>query len=101
MEQHSEVILVNPNSNVINVSLEIELQAVKTTKTVQFSMNEEYLFDLEVPPAKSNIEIKGMELQPGKNIISLDSVQYETFIEPMFQTEYRISLVGLGISLLK
>jgi hypothetical protein len=101
MEQYSEIILVNPNSNVINVSLEIEVQAVKTTKTVQFFINEEYLFDLEVPTMKSNIKFEGIKLQPGKNIISLDSVQYETFVEPTFLTEYKISLVGYGISLLE
>ena len=101
MEPHSEVILVNPNSDVINVTLEINLQAVKTAKTVQFSMNEEYLFDLEVPTAISSLKFKDMVLQPGKNIISIDSTGFETFTEPIFQTEYKISLAGYNISLLE
>lgn len=62
-------------------------------------LDEKIITDVLIGSEFENILLENIELKPGKNVIILNSDQYETWIEPTFNIEYKASFVVKSVIL--
>jgi len=96
---HSEINIINPENHQIKRTINLELRSFEYPKNVKIIINEKVLNESLIKNQFENILLKDIELKPGKNVLVLDTNEYETWIEPTFNTEYRASFVVKSIIL--
>jgi len=100
-----EIFIINQSDHDINASLNLEIRAYEQTKNIRITINEKELFHTSYDEPVilvnefQNIHLKNIKLNPGKNVIILNSEQYETWVEPTFNIEYKESFVVNSIIL--
>ena len=71
-----EILTVNPAHSEMNVMLDITLNAIENEQTVRVYKNNEKLNEFDIPKTKTQIKVKNLILQPGVNVITLDSDEF-------------------------
>ena len=79
-------------------SIKIKLIGYKQEQKIQVLLNNKYLQEFNIPETTTTLKLNKLKLSPGENIITLNSDRYEIWLDSHLETEYKISLIGLGIS---
>lgn len=97
--QHSEIIIINPSSEIQNLSLQILLSSTVPLNHVSVSFNNELILEKALSEQPVEILIENMAVSPGKNIISLDASEFKT-LPPLsnIENEREMSIVVDSIS---
>jgi len=85
---HSEINIINPENHQIKRTINLELRSFEYPKNVKIIINEKVLNESLIKNQFENILLKDIELKPGKNVLVLDTNEYESWFEPTFNTEY-------------
>ena len=94
-----EIIIINPSNDYITNTLNLEISSFKQAKNSRIMLDEKIITDVLIGSEFENILLENIELKPGKNVIILNSDQYETWIEPTFNIEYKASFVVKSVIL--
>ena len=74
--KNSEILIVNPTSSEMHVTLSVVLSSIEKEKTVTVSINNEELARVNVPTTFINTQIENLILKPGVNVVVLDTDQF-------------------------
>jgi len=74
--KNSEILIVNPTSSEMHVTLSVVLSSIEKEKTVTVSINNEELARVNVPTTFINTQIENLILKPGVNVVGLDTDQF-------------------------
>jgi len=94
-----EIIIINPSNDYITNTLNLEISSFKQPKNSRIMLDEKIITDISIGSEFENILLENIKLKPGRNIVIFDTDEYETWIEPTFNTEYRASFVVKSIIL--
>ena len=93
--ENSEILIINPTNSEMYVTLNLVLFSEENEKTVTIYNNNKKLIEHNVPNAWTNIVIKNLMLEPGTNVITLDTDEFT----PTKSTS-EVSLVVQSISII-
>ena len=88
-----EIVIINPSNDYITNTLNVEVSSFEKTKNARIMVNEKIITDVLIGSEFQSILLEGITLKPGKNMIVFDSDEYETWVEPTFNTEYKASFI--------
>lgn len=98
MSPKAEIKIINPKDTKVEYSIKIKLIGYKQEQKIQVLLNNKYLQEFNIPETTTTLKLNKLKLSPGENIITLNSDRYEIWLDSHLETEYKISLIGLGIS---
>ena len=93
--ENSEILIINPTNSEMYVTLNLVLSSDKKEKTVTIYNNNKKLIEHNVPNAWTDMVIKNLMLEPGTNVITLDTDEFT----PTKSTN-EVSLVVRSISII-
>ena len=94
-----EIIVINPSHDYITNTLNLEIRSYNQEKNVQIVINQKIINDISIENEFQKITMENVNLKPGKNLIVFNTNEYETWIEPTFDIEYKASFVVKSIIL--
>ena len=74
--KNSEILIINPTNSEIDITLSLILYSVENEKIVTVYMNNEKLNETSVPTEPINLQIKNLTLEPGTNVVILDTDEF-------------------------
>jgi len=98
-EPNFEVIIINPSNDYITNTINLQIRSFEQENDARITVNERIITDVLIGNEFQSILLEGIKLKPGKNIVTFDANEYETWIEPTFDTEYKASFVVKSIIL--
>ena len=98
-EPNFEVIIINPSNDYITNTINLQIRSFEQENDARITVNERIITDVLIENEFQSILLEGIKLKPGKNIVTFDANEYETWIEPTFDTEYKASFVVKSIIL--
>ena len=94
-----EIIIINPSNDYITNTLNLEISSFKQAKNSRIILDEKIITDISIESEFENILLENIKLKPGRNMVIFDSDEYETWVEPTFNTEYKASFIVKSIIL--
>ena len=79
--ENFEILIVNPTNSGIDITLSLVLSSannekgIENNKTAVVSINNEKMWTLDIPPTSKDIQIENLILEPGINVVTLDTNQ--------------------------
>jgi len=99
MSPASDIKIINPKNYEDTFSLKMKLAGIEDTRLVKIFLNGEFLLEKNILSTEVNVvELNNLKISPGENIISISSDGFEVWYDPIFEKEYRFSLIGFDIS---
>jgi len=71
--KNSEILIVNPTSYDITITLNLVLGSIEKEKIMTVSLNDEKVDEINIPTSISNIMIEDLILKSGVNVVALDA----------------------------
>ena len=84
-----EILIINPTDSEIYVTLSLILYSIGNEKIATIYMNDEKRNEITVPTKPTDIQIKNLELEPGTNVIVLDTDEF-TLSENNLETSFGV-----------
>ncbi len=94
-----EIIIINPSNDYITNTLNLEISSFKQAKNSRIMLDEKIIDDVSIGSEFENILLENIKLKPGRNMVIFDTDEYETWVEPTFDTKYKASFVVKSIIL--
>ena len=99
MYPKSNIKIINPGNNEVEYSLKIDLVGYEQNRHVEIFFNKNYLEEYNIGSATATrLELNGLMLSPGENIISIKSDGYKMMPDKNIGSDVKISLIGFSIS---
>jgi len=71
--KNSEILIVNPTSSEMTITLNLVMGSLVKEKTMTVSLNSEKLDVINIPTLISDVKIENLILKPGVNVVTLDA----------------------------
>jgi len=98
-EPNFEVIIINPSDDYVTNTLNLQIRSFEQENDARIMVNEKLITEVLIENEFQSILLEDIELRPGKNMITFDTDEYEIWIEPTFDIEYKVSFVVKSIIL--
>jgi len=80
--KNAEILIVNPTSSEMPITLNLTIGSLEKEKTMRVSLNGQKVNEINVPTLISDITIRNLILNPGDNVVALDTDNYLTITPP-------------------
>ena len=97
--ENSDILIVNPTSSEMTVTLNLVAGALEKEQTMTVSMNDEILDVIDIPTLMTDVEIRNIVIKPGVNAVILHTDEFITLTHPGGDEYVKFSSTTIGFEI--